>query len=142
PRGLAGEREAAEARAEEAARRRRVEDEAATRAAEERGDAEAQLIASIAEREAAAAAAADRRRAAVAEAATQSLARPAARRSHLAALFGLGALATAAVAGALWLGGFFEPAPRETTPVPAPVAPAAQVSESSPLFNGEPLPLR
>ena len=78
----------------------------------------------------------------MAEAAAQSLASPAPRRSQLAALFGLGALVAAGIAAALWFGGFLEPAPRETGPVPAVVAPAAPPSESSPLFDGEPLPLR
>jgi putative two-component system response regulator len=137
---LAAEREAIEARAEGAARRRRQEEEAAARAAEERRDAEAALIASIAEREAAAAAAADRRRAAVAEAAAQTLARPAARAPQLAAVFGLGVLAAAAVAAAIWLSGVLEPAPRDVVSAPASVPPPA--AESAPVLNGPPLTLR
>ena len=139
---LAAEREAAEARAEEAARRRREEDEAAMRAASERRDAEAALLASIAERETAAAAAADRRRAAVAEAASQSLARPAPRKSQLAAVFGLGVLAAAVIAAALWLSGVLEPAAREIAPVAAAITPVAPTSESAGLLDGGRLQLR
>jgi putative two-component system response regulator len=112
---LAAEREAAEARAEEAARRRREEDEAATRAAEERRDAEA---------------------------ATHSLPRQAPRAGRLAAVFGLGMLAAAAIAGALWLSGVLEPAPREVAAVPAVAAPAAPIAEPAAFLNGDRLQLR
>jgi hypothetical protein len=77
----------------------------------------------------------------VAEAAAQSLTRPAPRVGQLAALFGLGVLAAAAVAAALWLSGALEPAARDAQPVPAAVTPAVP-ADSPALFTGEPLPLR